>query len=68
MAPILLFIVWVGVYPSPFLSRTETSVNQFIRQVQSGMHVDASPAAPATAVRPLADQPVALKASSPESR
>jgi NADH-quinone oxidoreductase subunit M len=35
MAPLILFIVWVGVYPKPFLSKTETSATNFIKQVQS---------------------------------
>jgi NADH-quinone oxidoreductase subunit M len=35
MAPLILFIVWVGVYPSTFLNKTETSATLFIKQVQS---------------------------------
>jgi NADH-quinone oxidoreductase subunit M len=57
MAPLLLFIVWVGVYPKPFLSRSETSVNAFIRQVRGGMHVQADPAPKPLAAR-AAPEPV----------
>jgi len=67
MAPIVLFIVWIGVYPGPFLSRTETSVGQFIRQVNSGMHANAGPGFPAAALRPPA-QPVALHAGDTAGR
>ncbi|HEX7929123.1 MAG TPA: proton-conducting transporter membrane subunit, partial [bacterium] len=35
MAPLILFIVWVGVYPSTFLSKTEASANAFITLVKS---------------------------------
>jgi NADH-quinone oxidoreductase subunit M len=32
LLPILLFIVWIGVYPKPFLSRIEKSVNHVLKQ------------------------------------
>jgi NADH-quinone oxidoreductase subunit M len=35
MASLIVFIVWVGVYPKPFLSKTETSVTYFIKSVQT---------------------------------
>jgi NADH-quinone oxidoreductase subunit M len=35
MAPLILFIVWVGVYPQPFLGKTETSASHFIKQVRT---------------------------------
>jgi NADH-quinone oxidoreductase subunit M len=33
-APILVMIVWMGVYPRPFISRMEPSVERFIRVVK----------------------------------
>ncbi|MGH7278067.1 MAG: NADH-quinone oxidoreductase subunit M [Candidatus Rokuibacteriota bacterium] len=35
LAPVLLFIVWIGVYPTPFTSKTEATVEALIAQVQS---------------------------------
>ena len=35
MLPILLFIVWIGVYPKPFLSKMEKSVGLVVTQVQA---------------------------------
>ncbi len=32
LVPILVFIIWIGVYPKPFLSRMEKSVSQVITQ------------------------------------
>ena len=34
LLPILLFIVWIGVYPKPFLSKMEKSVDVVVTQVQ----------------------------------
>jgi len=61
MAPLILFIVWVGVYPKPFLSKTETSATLFIKQVQTrasaqaraplyGLVAAVMPDAPATGI------------------
>jgi len=33
---ILVFIVWIGVYPSTFLSRSQATVDRFIEQVEKG--------------------------------
>ncbi len=33
---LLVFIVWIGIYPKYFMDKTEVSVNHFIEQVQSG--------------------------------
>ncbi|NJD22551.1 MAG: Fe-S-binding domain-containing protein, partial [Melioribacter sp.] len=33
MVPILVFIVWIGVYPSTFLKLTETSTQSILQQV-----------------------------------
>jgi NADH-quinone oxidoreductase subunit M len=35
LAPVLLFIVWIGVYPAPFTGPTEASVQALISQVQA---------------------------------
>ena len=32
--PVLIFIIWLGVYPKPFLDKTKASVEQLIRRVQ----------------------------------
>jgi NADH:ubiquinone oxidoreductase subunit 4 (subunit M) len=35
LAPLILFIVWIGVFPRPFLSKMETSVGHFIKLVHT---------------------------------
>jgi NADH-quinone oxidoreductase subunit M len=35
LAPVLLLIVWIGVYPTAFTGRTEASIEALIAQVQS---------------------------------
>ena len=30
MLPLLLFILWIGIYPQPFLPRMDASVNAFV--------------------------------------
>ena len=35
LLPVLLFIVWIGVYPAPFTGVTETSVQALVAQVQA---------------------------------
>ncbi len=37
--PILIFIVWLGIYPKPFLDKTTASVEQVIRTVESGAKI-----------------------------
>jgi NADH-quinone oxidoreductase subunit M len=37
LLPILLFIVWIGVYPKPFLNRIEKSVNHVLTQHSKSM-------------------------------
>ena len=32
LVPILILIVWIGVYPKTFLSKTETSINHFLTE------------------------------------
>ncbi len=34
LVPILIFVVWIGVYPNTFLKPMEPSVKKFIRQVE----------------------------------
>jgi len=35
MVPILLLILWIGVYPQPFLRRMDASVNAFVARVEA---------------------------------
>jgi NADH-quinone oxidoreductase subunit M len=35
LAPVVLFIIWIGVYPKTFTSRTEATVQALIAQVES---------------------------------
>jgi NADH-quinone oxidoreductase subunit M len=35
LLPVLVFIVWIGVYPTTFTTMTEPSVQALIAQVQS---------------------------------
>ncbi len=39
MLPIILFIVWIGVYPQPFLRKMDASVKHLIHQVESRVQV-----------------------------
>ena len=34
LAPVIVFIVWIGVYPATFTGKTEASVEALIAQVQ----------------------------------
>jgi len=36
MVPVLLFIVWIGIYPKPFLSKVDASVKHLVTQVEEG--------------------------------
>jgi NADH-quinone oxidoreductase subunit M len=49
LAPVVLLIVWIGVYPSPLTDKTRASVQALIAQVQSKASVAVAPPA---AVRP----------------
>ncbi len=33
MVPLIVFIVWIGVYPSTFLSKSEATVNKMVKQI-----------------------------------
>ena len=35
LAPVVAFIVWIGVYPTAFTGKTEASIEALIAQVQS---------------------------------
>jgi NADH-quinone oxidoreductase subunit M len=59
---ILVFIVWIGVYPSTFLSRSQATIDHFIVQVENGRKLtqasmeqtkpDAGPGGPAGRTEP----------------
>ena len=49
LVPVLLLIVWIGVYPKPFTSKTEVSVQALIAQVESKASVARSKTAPRVA-------------------
>jgi len=49
LLPLILIILWVGVYPKPFLGRMETSVNHFIKVVQTAPSARAELLAPLVA-------------------
>jgi len=36
LVPIVVLILWIGLYPKSFLSKTEASVNQLIRHIETG--------------------------------
>ncbi|MBI4736751.1 MAG: NADH-quinone oxidoreductase subunit M, partial [candidate division NC10 bacterium] len=40
LVPVLLFIVWIGIYPRPFLATTEASVKQLLAQVHIRYRAD----------------------------
>ncbi|MCH8291241.1 NADH-quinone oxidoreductase subunit M [Candidatus Poribacteria bacterium] len=43
LIPIVIFIVWIGVYPKPFLSRMEKSVNHVLTQSKSTATIKTEP-------------------------
>ena len=47
LVPLLVCILWVGIYPRPFLRRMEPSARQFIEQVRPGATQDQPPLAAA---------------------
>ena len=49
LVPVLLLIVWIGVYPKPFTSKTEVSVQALIAQVESKASVARNRTAPRVA-------------------
>jgi NADH-quinone oxidoreductase subunit M len=50
VAPLVLFIVWIGVYPLPFTRPTEATIEALIAQVQSKSGVEAAQAPAPTRV------------------
>ena len=46
LVPVLVLIVWIGVYPQPFLRTTEASVRQLLAQVHLGKAPSAEHRAP----------------------
>jgi NADH-quinone oxidoreductase subunit M len=58
--PLLILAVWIGLYPSPFLRRLDTSVSRVIARV-SPQYVQQQNAADCTTPEPAA--PVAVVAS-----
>jgi len=58
LLPVLVFIVWIGVYPAPFTGLTEASVQALITQVQSKAAATAALASPTAAI-PTAAIPTA---------
>jgi len=53
LGPLLLGIVWLGLYPAPVLRRMEPASRQFVESVQRGISQGApADAAPATEVQP----------------
>src|SRR5207244_1302501 len=47
LVPVLILIVWIGVYPRAFTSKTEASVQALIAQVESKASVARGPTTPA---------------------
>jgi NADH-quinone oxidoreductase subunit M len=43
LAPVLVLIVWIGVYPGPFTGKTEASVQALIAEVESKASVSRAP-------------------------
>jgi NADH-quinone oxidoreductase subunit M len=54
LVPLVLLIVWIGVYPKPFLERTEPSTGRFVSMVQE-VQAEAEPADEAAEIEPSAD-------------
>jgi len=48
LVPIIVMILWIGVYPKPFLHRIEQSVEHFVMQAEQGSHLPVPVAAPVT--------------------
>ncbi|MDH4224072.1 MAG: NADH-quinone oxidoreductase subunit M [Deltaproteobacteria bacterium] len=74
LAPLIVFIVWIGVYPQPFLSRLEPSVTRFLVKTKAahGGDIPSTPAAILTVTPPenrlgkqAAQNPPATQATTP---
>jgi hypothetical protein len=55
LTPVLVLIVWIGIYPQPFLRTTEASVTQLLTQVQRGKAASAESQAPSADFRVPSD-------------
>ncbi|MBI4421130.1 MAG: NADH-quinone oxidoreductase subunit M, partial [Gemmatimonadetes bacterium] len=55
LAPLLVCIVWIGVYPAPILRRTEASAQALVTQVRTPRGIPVLPASP---VPPRAAPPI----------
>jgi NADH-quinone oxidoreductase subunit M len=49
LAPLVALILWIGVYPKPFLERIETTAEALIREVRDGSAPPAAAAVPSQA-------------------
>jgi NADH-quinone oxidoreductase subunit M len=68
-APLIILAVWIGIYPTPFLDRLDTSVNRVIARV-SPQYIEHLAAKPADCAQPVAaaskfTQPACGEGSSP---
>jgi NADH-quinone oxidoreductase subunit M len=65
LAPLIALIIWIGVYPKPFLDRMEPSVARFLETMEAGRQAAPGPAGePASAELTIA----APAAVTPETR
>ena len=48
LVPVILFIVWIGVYPSTFMSKSEVSVQHIVRMLHDVKNGQAASAMPST--------------------
>ncbi|MCX5766498.1 MAG: NADH-quinone oxidoreductase subunit M [Gemmatimonadetes bacterium] len=46
LVPLLIAILWLGVYPKPVLEKTQAAADRFVHQVESGGNADAGPTEP----------------------
>jgi NADH-quinone oxidoreductase subunit M len=63
MVPIVILMIWIGVYPKPYLRSMEASVSYWLKQVQqAGVQRDAAAKPPLPSVvqrqgNPVVDEP-----------
>lgn len=51
LVPLIILIIWIGVYPKPFLSRIEPDLKTWVEQVQGSTVSESAPATPIEPVR-----------------
>ncbi len=61
LVPVLVLIVWIGIYPRPFLKTTEASVTQLLAQVHLGKEARA-------AAGPAPEAPTIVRAAAEAAR